>query len=77
MTDAMKAKTPDKNAAGQQPIVYVREAQREQLPDELREAPGPFYAVHDESGRMLALAPNRSVAFALARRNSLEPRSVH
>ncbi|MEM6357405.1 MAG: DUF1150 family protein [Pseudomonadota bacterium] len=60
-----------------EPIVYVREARRDALPDELQSAPGPFYALHDESGKMLALAPNRSVAFALARRNSLQPQSVH
>ncbi|MEL6766718.1 MAG: DUF1150 family protein [Pseudomonadota bacterium] len=60
-----------------QPIVYVREANPDTLPDELQSAPGPFYALHDESGKVLALAPNRSVAFALARRNSLRPQSVH
>ncbi|MEO0429628.1 MAG: DUF1150 family protein [Pseudomonadota bacterium] len=71
----MTSETNTKRAP--EPIVYVREAQREALPDELQSAPGPFYALHDESGKMLALAPNRSVAFALARRNSLQPQSVH
>ncbi|MEM8596808.1 MAG: DUF1150 family protein [Pseudomonadota bacterium] len=71
MTD--KITTPP----ARQAIVYVREAQTEALPDELKTAPGPFFSVHDEAGRVLALAPNRSVAFALARRNDLNPLSVH
>lgn len=59
------------------PIVYIREADRESLPDELKGATQRFYAVHDERGNVLALAPNRPVAFALARRNDLVPQSVH
>jgi len=59
------------------PIVYVRQAEPDSLPDELRRLPGPIYALHDEAGNRLALAPDRKLAFALARRNDLEPRSVH
>ncbi|MEM6944665.1 MAG: DUF1150 family protein [Pseudomonadota bacterium] len=76
----MTTKQATKQTKGQttgQPIVYVREAMRDNLPDELKTAPGPFYSLHDEAGRVLALAPNRSVAFALARQNDMEPRSVH
>ena len=62
---------------GDKPIVYVREADREGLPEHLRAAPGKIFAVHDPEGNVLALADNRAVAFALARRNDLEPVSVH
>ncbi len=60
-----------------QPIVYVREAAPESLPPELKGAPGRFYAVHDEAGNQLALATDRKLAFAMARRNDLKPLSVH
>lgn len=62
---------------GGQPIVYIREADREQLPEELRAAPGPIYSLHDEAGNRLALAHDRKIAFALARRNDMKPLSVH
>ena len=58
-------------------IVYVREADRESLPEELRDAPHKIYALHDISGNQVALAPDRRLAFALARRNDLTPMSVH
>ena len=59
------------------PIVYVREANREVLPEHLQSAPGKLFAVHDPSGNVLALADDRAVAFAMARRNDLIPVSVH
>jgi len=62
---------------GGKPIVYVREADRDTLPDHLKGAPGPIFAVHDPAGRCLALAPGRNVAFVLARQNDLVPVSVH
>jgi len=67
---------PFTNPMGQ-PIVYVREVAREDLPAELRAAPGPFYAIHDETGHRLALAHDRKIAFALARQNEMTPLSVH
>ena len=62
---------------GGQPIVYIREADREALPEHLKAMPGKLFAVHDHDGNMLALADGRSTAFALARRNDLTPVSVH
>lgn len=59
------------------PIVYVREADRQALPEHLRTIPGPMFTVHDEEGRQLALTQDRSVAFVLARKNDLLPVSVH
>jgi len=67
-----------KNASkSKRPIVYVREADRSDLPEELKAAPGRIYALHDESGNCLAIAQDRTLAFALARRNDLRPVSVH
>jgi hypothetical protein len=60
-----------------QPIVYVREATPDELPDELRSTDTRLYSLHDEDGNRLALAPDRRVAFALAKRNDLVPVSVH
>ncbi|MEM9147728.1 MAG: DUF1150 family protein [Pseudomonadota bacterium] len=58
-------------------IVYIREADRDQLPERLRDAPGKIFSVHDETGKALAVASNREQAFALAARNNLVPLSVH
>ena len=60
-----------------QPIVYVREVTPEELPDALRGATERLYGVHDAEGNRLALAPDRRVAFALARQNDMIPLSVH
>ena len=69
-------RNPMTDQAGQ-PIVYVRELAREDFPDELKGTDARLYAVHDEAGRRLAVAPSRGTAFALARRNDLTPMSVH
>lgn len=58
-------------------IVYVREADRDSLPDHLKRLPGKIYAVHDPEGNCLAISPDRRMAFALAKRNDLTPVSVH
>jgi len=60
-----------------QPIVYIREVARDELPDELRGTTARIFALHDEEGNRLALATDRRQAFALARRNDLVPLSVH
>ena len=64
-------------AIGKNAIVYVREADPDQLPEHLREAPGKYFSVHGGDGTCLALTPDRKVAFALARRNEMVPVSVH
>jgi hypothetical protein len=61
----------------EQAIVYVREADRDDLPEHLKSAPGKLFAVHDNDGKCLAVTPDRDVAFALAKRNDLVPVSVH
>ena len=71
MNNPVSSKFPGKQ------IVYVREADREQLPDQLKSAPGPVFSVHDQNGMCLAVAQDRSMAFVLARQNDLQPVSVH
>lgn len=58
-------------------IVYVREADRAALPDNLKAAPGKLFSVHDVDGTCLALTPDRALAFALAKQNDKVPVSVH
>lgn len=58
-------------------IVYIREADREALPQHLRDLPGKLFALHDPQGACIALTEDRNVAFALARQNDLQPVSVH
>ena len=71
MSDKLHDKVDD------QSIVYIREANRDFLPEHLKNTTGTLYAVHDPDGTMLAVAEDRSIAFALARRNDLTPVSVH
>jgi len=60
-----------------QPIVYVRQANPEVLPDHLKSSADKMFSVHDAEGQVLALTEDRKVAFALARQNDLVPVSVH
>lgn len=60
-----------------QPIVYIRVAEREELPPELQAGASTVYSVHDAAGNRLALAADRNLAFALAVRNDFVPMSVH
>lgn len=62
------------------PIVYVRMVDVADLPEEMRAQVGGLerlYAVHTADGERLALVRDRSVAFALARQNDMEPVTVH
>jgi hypothetical protein len=69
-------KTPFTEPGGR-PIVYVRELAPDELPDELRGTEARFFAVHDAEGNRLAVTPDRRIAFALAKRNDMQPLSVH
>lgn len=57
-------------------IVYIRVATPDELPADAQ-VEGPVYSVHDSTGRRLALAADRNLAFALARQNDMTPMSVH
>ena len=61
-------------------IVYVRAVNVADLPREVQEqAEGhdTLYAVHTSEGERLALVRDRSMAFALARQNDMDPVTVH
>lgn len=61
-------------------IVYVRQVEVSELPDEVRVQIGPVktvYSVNRPDGERLALVRDRNLAFALARQNDLAPVSVH
>jgi hypothetical protein len=61
-------------------IVYIREIAAESLPDEIRVqigGAGSVWGVHTPAGECLALAPDRHLAFVVARQNELEPVSAH
>ncbi len=61
-------------------LVYVRPVNPSDLPDDIQEqidGDGPVYAIHSGDGERIALARDRSLAFALARTNEMSPVSVH
>lgn len=74
MTDHPMTPAPERKV---QPIVYVRAVTPDELPEQLKGTPGSVYAVHDAAGNRLALAADRKLAFALARRNDMVALSVH
>ncbi len=71
---------PSFSPIGDRPIVYVREVKAADLPDEVRARTGGLemlYAIHTSDGEVLALAPDRRVAFIVARQNKMSPVSAH
>lgn len=61
-------------------IVYVKEIDTADLPDELRAEAGDLetlFSVHNADGQQLALVANRHLAFHLARENQMVPVTVH
>lgn len=61
-------------------IVYVREVQVADLPDELREEIGDIetvFSVNRPDGARVALVRDRALAFTLARQHDLAPVNVH
>lgn len=57
---------------------YVRSVSVTELDDiETPDGIETFYALHDASGRRLALFDNRDFAFEVAKRNDLMPLSAH
>lgn len=71
---------------GSRPIVYVRSVMAAELPDDLAEKvaaahggddAATAYAIHDESGRAIAVFADRDLAFAAARLHDMAPVSAH
>ncbi len=73
---------PSFESDGDHKIVYVRDVKATDLPPAIQsqaKAGGleKVYAIHAESGEVLALVADWKQAFALARRNEMAPYSVH
>jgi len=61
-------------------IVYVKEIDATDLPDDIRAEAGDLetlFSVHDADGAQLALVANRNLAFHLARENRMVPVTLH
>jgi len=61
-------------------IVYVKEVEAADLPEDLRDEAGDLetiFSVHNSDGEQLALVANRSLAFHLARENAMVPVTLH
>ncbi len=71
MTDKFNPSAP-----GAERIVYVRQVRPDELPPEAAGA-ASLYAIHDEAGNRIGLAPRRDLAFIAARQHDLAPVSVH
>lgn len=70
-----EVKQHDATAVTTRQIVYVRQVRRDELPPEAAET--DVYAIHDEAGNRIGLAPGRDLAFIAARQHELTPVSVH
>lgn len=61
-------------------VAYVKSVDVASLPIEVQEAAGDhqqLFAVHDSDGQQLALVADRQMAFTLARKNDMNPVTVH
>jgi hypothetical protein len=70
----------DDHTAGGRRIVYVREIRTADLPEEIQaqsQGRDTLYAIHASNGEVLALVPDRRMAFVVARQNEFAPVSVH
>lgn len=66
-------------AVSPRPIAYVRPVSKEEIAEQLPDdAPdGPYFAVHDEEGRPLALFTDQDAAFVAAKVHHYSPVHVH
>jgi len=78
MSEENTIPTPEAFGLTKGTIAYVRSVSVSDLDDvETPEGVDTFYALHDASGRRLALFDNRDFAFAVAKQNDLTPMSAH
>jgi hypothetical protein len=71
---------PSFPSEGDKRIVYVREVKTADLPEAIRaqtEGIDHLYAIHSDSGDVLALVKDRDPAFIVARQTEFSPVSVH
>lgn len=66
-------------SGAERPIAYIRPVTKEEVEGALPPgAPeGPYFALHDEDGRPLALFSDADSAWAAAKANNLETVSLH
>lgn len=57
------------------PIVYVRQMRPDEIPADVDAT--SLFAIHDETGNRIGMAPQRDLAFIAARQHELMPVSVH
>ncbi len=79
MTDENAIPTPEDFGLTKGTIAYVRAVAASDLDADIETPEGvdTFYALHDASGRRLALFDNRDFAFQVAKQNDLTPMSAH
>ena len=78
MSNENNAPTPEAFGLAVGATAYVSSVPAADLDDiDTPEGVETFYALHDASGRRLALFDNRDFAFAVAKRNDLTPLSAH
>ena len=73
-------KTKQKFAEMGSNIVYVKEIETTDLPEDLQAEAGDLetiFSVHNAKGDQLALVANRSLAFHLAREHKMVPVTLH
>lgn len=66
---------PDAAVEESRRIVYIRQVRPDEMPVEA--AGVALYAIHDEAGNRLGLAPDRNLAFVAARQHEMTPVSAH
>lgn len=71
--------SPEKLGLSGDNIAYVRMVSAQDLDDDIETPDGveTLYALHDGTGRRLALFDNRDFAFQIARQNDLTALSAH
>lgn len=71
--------TPEHFGLTKGTMAYIRSVAATDLEEGIKTPPGieTLYALHDASGRRLALFDNRDFAFEVAKQNDLTPLSAH
>lgn len=80
MDDQNTIPTPESFGLGEvQETAYIRAVSVDDLEDDVETPKGveTLYALHDPSGKRLALFDDRDLAFAVARSNEIPAVSVH
>jgi hypothetical protein len=79
MNDETKMPAPVEGRPVESRIVYIREVDPRELPEEARArlSAEHLYAIHDTRGNRLAVVADRATAFHIARQHEMTPVSAH